>query len=320
MVFIILKYILFFVNVFKTMVSQASLGIQAFFDGVTGTVSYVLHDVASRAAAVIDPVWDFDAKSGRTSTASAQQIVDYVRAQQLDLRWVLETHAHADHLSAAQWLRAQAPQGTVQTAAPVVIGQRITTVQKVFGGIYGIEGSIAPQGADFDRLLSDGEVLALGATRIRAISVPGHTPADLAYVVESGDETAAIFVGDTLFMPDVGTARCDFPGGDAHQLYRSVQKLLAYPAQTPLYVCHDYPPEGRAPAWRSTVAEQRAHNIHVHDGVDEAAFVAMREARDATLAMPQLMLPSVQVNIRAGKLPDADAQGRRFLKLPVNAL
>ena len=322
MVFIILKYILFCMNVFLTMTSSASFGIQAFFDEATGPVSYVLHDAASREAAVIDPVWDFDAKSGRTSTVSAQRIVDYLHAQQLELRWVLETHAHADHLSAAQWLRAQVPAGTARIAAPVVIGVQITTVQKVFGGLYGMEGSIAPQGADFDRLLGEGDVLQLGTTRIRALSVPGHTPADLAYAVEgnSGSGVGAIFVGDTLFMPDVGTARCDFPGGDAHQLYRSIRRLLDHPPHTALYICHDYPPAGRAPAWRTTVAEQRAHNIHVHDGIDEAAFVAMRQARDATLAMPQLMLPSVQVNIRAGKLPDADAQGRRFLKLPVNAL
>ncbi|UXC20085.1 MBL fold metallo-hydrolase [Comamonas squillarum] len=304
--------------------SAPSFGVQAFFDEVTGTVSYVLHDVASREAAVIDPVWDFDAKSGRTSTASAQRIADYLDAERLTLRWVLETHAHADHLSAAQWLRRQMPAGAVRIAAPVVIGQQITQVQKVFGGIYGMEGCIAPQGADFDCLLRDGDVLALGATRIRALGVPGHTPADLAYAVEEGGAAAGavadIFVGDTLFMPDVGTARCDFPGGDAHALYRSIGRLLAHPPETLLYVCHDYPPAGRAAAWCSTVAEQRAHNIHVHEGVDEAAFVAMREARDATLAMPQLMLPSVQVNIRAGRLPDADAQGRRFLKLPVDAL
>lgn len=300
--------------------SAPSFGVQAFFDAVTGTVSYVLHDVASGEAAVIDPVWDFDAKSGRTSTASAQRIADYLEAEQLTLRWVLETHAHADHLSAAQWLRMQMPAGAVRIAAPVVIGQRITQVQKVFGGIYGMEDCIAPQGADFDCLLSDSDVLALGASRIRALGVPGHTPADLAYAVGDAGEVAAIFVGDTLFMPDVGTARCDFPGGDARALYQSIGRLLAHPPQTLLYVCHDYPPAGRAAAWCSTVAEQRAHNIHVHDGVDEAAFVAMREARDATLAMPQLMLPSVQVNIRAGRLPDADAQGRRFLKLPVDAL
>lgn len=319
-IFIILKDILFYVKMFFAMTSAASFGVQAFFDEVTGTVSYVLHDAVSREAAVIDPVWDFDAKSGRTSTESAQRIADYLHAQQLDLRWVLETHAHADHLSAAQWLRLQVPAAKVRIAAPVVIGQQITTVQKVFGGIYGMEDAIAPQGADFDRLLSDGDVLDLGATRIRALGVPGHTPADLAYAVEDASGVTAIFVGDTLFMPDVGTARCDFPGGDARKLYQSISQLLAYPPHTALYVCHDYPPAGRAPAWRSTVAEQRAHNIHVHDGVEEAAFVAMRQARDATLAMPQLMLPSVQVNIRAGRLPDADAQGRRFLKLPVNAL
>ena len=305
------------------MASTSAFVVQAFFDAVTGTVSYVLHDAASGQAAVIDPVWDFDAKSGRTSTASAQHIVDYLQARQLQLRWVLETHAHADHLSAAQWLREQVSPGAAQTSAPlaaVAIGQRITAVQKVFGAIFAMEDSVTPQGGDFDRLLADGDVLPLGATRIRAISVPGHTPADLAYVVEAGAGPAAIFVGDTLFMPDVGTARCDFPGGDAHQLYQSVRKLLAYPPQTALYVCHDYPPDGREPRWLSSVAEQRAHNIHVHDGVDEASFVAMRQARDATLEVPRLILPSVQVNIRAGKLPDADAQGRRFLQLPVNAL
>ena len=309
-----------------TMTATASFGVEAFFDDVTGTVSYVLHDVATRQAAVIDPVWDFDAKSGRTSTASAEQLLAYLQTQQLDLRWVLETHAHADHLSAAQWLRAQANnagdragKGAVQTAAPVAIGEAITRVQKVFGGIYGMEQSIATAGADFDQLLHDGDVLQLGSTAIRAVSVPGHTPADMAYVVGQG-AAQTIFVGDTLFMPDVGTARCDFPGGDAPTLYQSIRKLLAYPADTQLLVCHDYPPEGRAPRWQTTVAEQRAHNIHVHDGVDEATFVRMRQARDATLAMPTLMLPSVQVNIRAGKLPGADSAGRRFLKLPIDAV
>ncbi len=309
-----------------TMTATASFGVEAFFDDVTGTVSYVLHDVATHQAAVIDPVWDFDAKSGRTSTASAERLLRYLQTQQLDLRWVLETHAHADHLSAAQWLRAQANSagdsvgnGAVQTAAPVAIGEAITRVQKVFGGIYGMEESIATAGADFDQLLHDGDVLQLGSTAIRAVSVPGHTPADMAYVVGEG-AAQIIFVGDTLFMPDVGTARCDFPGGDAPTLYQSIRKLLAYPADTQLLVCHDYPPEGRAPRWQTTVAEQRAHNIHVHDGVDEAAFVRMRQGRDATLAMPTLMLPSVQVNIRAGKLPGADSAGRRFLKLPIDAV
>ena len=291
--------------------------VDAFYDEATGTVSYVLHDRVTRQAAVIDPVWDLDGKSGRIRNQSAQKLLQHLQDQQLQLAWVLETHAHADHLSAAQWLRAQLPQAN----APVAIGERITTVQKAFADIYGMEGAIAPGGADFDRLLADGDVLALGATRIRARAVPGHTPADLAYVVEAADgSAAAIFVGDTLFMPDVGTARCDFPGGDAHALYQSIQKLLAYPAQTPLLVCHDYPPAGRAMRWHTTVAEQRAHNIHVHDGVGEADFVQMRQARDATLDMPTLMLPSVQVNIRAGKLPEADAQGRRFFKLPINRL
>ncbi|MEG0920370.1 MAG: MBL fold metallo-hydrolase [Comamonas sp.] len=294
----------------------ASFSVHAFYDEATGTVSYVLHDHATRLAAVIDPVWDLNAKSGRTSTQSAQKLLKHLQSEQLRLAWVLETHAHADHLSAAQWLRAQMP----HQAAPVAIGAHITTVQKVFASIYGIESAIEPGGADFDRLLADGEVLALGKTSIRAVSVPGHTPADLAYVVLSADgAAAAIFVGDTLFMPDVGTARCDFPGGDAHALYQSIRKLLAYPGHTPLLVCHDYPPAtGRAMRWHTTVAEQRAHNIHVHDGVSEADFVQMRQARDATLDMPALMLPAVQVNIRAGKLPEADAQGRRFFKLPIN--
>ena len=293
----------------------APYGVEAFYEAMTGTVSYVLYDRATRLAAVIDPVWDFDAKSGRTSTASVQKIATYLQAQQLQLVWVLETHAHADHLSAAQWLAQQAK-------AKVAIGAHITQVQKVFNGIYGLDSSTAAQAADFDRLLADGERLPLGNTTIRAISVPGHTPADMAYMLEGneGEDPSAVFVGDTLFMPDVGTARCDFPGGNAHALYQSIRSLLDLPDATPLYVCHDYPPDTRAPRWQTTVAEQRAHNIHVHDGVDEASFVAMRQARDSTLAMPVLMLPAVRVNIRAGRLPDADAQGRRFLKLPVDGL
>ena len=302
------------------MSSSCTFRIQAFFDAVTGTVSYILHDRATRQAVVIDPVWDFDAASGRTATVQAQRVVDYLLGEKLQLRWVLETHAHADHLSAAQWLRAQVAAGSDCTLAPVAIGQKITQVQKVFGRLYGLEDEIAPQAADFDCLLAHGDVLQLGATTIQAISVPGHTPADVAYVVGTGNEPtqAAIFVGDTLFMPDVGTARCDFPGGDARQLYRSIRQLLAFAPQTPLYVCHDYPPPGREPCWQTSVAEQRASNIHVRDGISEDEFVAMRQARDAGLDMPRLMLPAVQVNIRAGKLPSADAQGRQFLKLPVN--
>nr|WP_315849308.1 MBL fold metallo-hydrolase [uncultured Rhodoferax sp.] len=282
--------------------------VQAFFDPATWTVSYVVFDHAGGHCALVDSVLDYDAKSGRTSTRSADALVAFVKAQALTVQWILETHAHADHLSAAHYLRKQ-------LGGQIAIGAAITDVQNVFKGVFHLEPEFHPDGRQFDHLFQPDEVFAIGDLRAQALSVPGHTPACMAYQVGN-----AVFVGDTLFMPDVGTARCDFPGGNAHQLYTSVRKLLALPGDTRLYMCHDYPPEGRDAAWVSTVAHQRTSNIHVHDGVSEDAFVAMRSQRDAGLAMPTLILPSVQVNIRAGAMPPAESDGRIYLKVPVNVL
>ena len=282
--------------------------IQPFFDPATWTVSYVVHQAGSAGCAIIDPVLDFDPKAGRTSTASAEKLVAYVREHGLAVEWILETHAHADHRSAAPWLRRQ-------LGGRIAIGERIRGVQNVFKKLFNLEPEFHPDGSQFDHLFADGERFAIGALAAEAIHVPGHTPADMAYRI--GD---AVFVGDTLFMPDVGTARCDFPGGDAHDLYRSIRRLLALPDDTRLFMCHDYPPEGREPAWETTVGAQREHNIHMHDGVTEDEFVAMRRLRDATLAMPTLILPSVQVNIRAGQLPPAESNGVRYLKIPLDAI
>ena len=282
--------------------------VEAFFDPGTFTVSYVLWCRATRRAAIIDPVLDFDMKSGRTSTASADALEAYVLAQGLHVDWILETHAHADHLSAAHHLRER-------LGGRIAIGSQIRAVQAVFKKIYNLERGFLPDGSQFDHLFEDGEVFHVGELQATALWVPGHTPADMAYAVDG-----AVFVGDSLFMPDVGTARADFPGGDARQLYRSMRRLLALPPETTVYVCHDYPPAGRAPAWQTTVAAQRASNIHVHDGIDEDAFVALRQARDATLEVPALILPSLQVNVRAGELPAAEEDGVRYLKLPLNVL
>jgi glyoxylase-like metal-dependent hydrolase (beta-lactamase superfamily II) len=276
--------------------------IQPFFDPATGTVTYVVHDGA--AAAIIDSVLDYEPKSARTDTRSAERVIEFVRAQRLRVEWILETHAHADHLSAAPYLRAH-------LGGRVAIGERIGEVQAIFREVFNLEKELPA----FDRLLADGERFAIGALQVEALHVPGHTPADMAYRI--GD---AVFVGDTLFMPDVGTARADFPGGDARTLYRSIRRLLALPPETRIFVCHDYPPQGREPRWETTVAQQRAANIHVRDGVSEAEFVAMRTARDRTLEMPTLILPSIQVNIRAGELPLPEANGRAYLKIPLNAL
>ena len=276
--------------------------VQAFFDPATGTVTYVVHD--GSAAAVIDSVLDYEPKSARTATRSAERVIEFVRARGLALQWILETHAHADHLSAAPYLRAH-------LGGRIAIGKRIGEVQAIFREVFNLE----EEPPAFDHLFAAGERFAIGALEAEAIHVPGHTPADMAYRI--GD---AVFVGDTLFMPDVGTARADFPGGDARALYRSIRRLLALPAATRLFMCHDYPPAGRAPKWESTVAEQRAGNVHVHDGVSEEEFVAMRTARDRTLEMPTLILPSIQVNIRAGELPLPEDNGRTYLKIPLNAL
>ncbi len=282
--------------------------VHGIFDAATSTVSYIVHDPATRAAAIIDPVLDFSARNARVSTASADALLDHVRAEGLDLKYVLETHAHADHLSAAHHIREK-------TGAPVVIGRHIIDVQAIFADLFEAD-DVARDGSVFDRLVADGDALPLGDLTIQVLHTPGHTPACVTYVI--GD---AAFVGDTVFMPDYGTARADFPGGDARTLYRSIRKILALPAETRLFTGHDYPPETRpTPAWEASVAEHRAANIHVHDGITEDMFVAMREARDKTLAAPLLILPSLQVNIRAGKLPPATPDGHVYLRLPVNAI
>lgn len=282
--------------------------VQSFFDPSTWTVSHVVYDKPGSACAVIDAVLDYDPKSGRTSTASADALMAFVQANRLKVEWILETHAHADHLSAAHYLRDQ-------LGGKIAIGAAITDVQQVFKRVFHLEPEFPTDGRQFDRLLHDGETLAIGALTAEALSVPGHTPACMAYRI--GD---AVFVGDTLFMPDVGTARCDFPGGDAHSLYRSVRRLLSLPPDMRLFMCHDYPPEDRPVAWQTTVAEQRALNIHVRDGINEDDFVKMRTARDATLEMPVLILPSVQINIRAGEMPPQEDNGVSYLKIPLNAL
>jgi glyoxylase-like metal-dependent hydrolase (beta-lactamase superfamily II) len=282
--------------------------IEAFFDSATSTVSYVIVDAATGCAAIVDPVLDFELKSGRTGTTQADRLLAFVRSHGLQVQWILETHAHADHLSAARYLQEQ-------VGGRIAIGERIREVQATFKKLYNLERNFLPDGAQFDHLFHDGEVFQIGSLQARALLVPGHTPADMAYLVDD-----AVFVGDTLFMPDVGSARADFPGGDAHALYASVRRLLALPPATRMFVCHDYPPAGRAAAWQTTVAEQRARNIHVRDGIDEATFVAMRHARDATLDVPTLILPSIQVNIRAGQLPPAEDDGVSYLKIPLNVL
>ena len=282
--------------------------VHGIFDPATWTVTYVVHNGSGSAAAIIDSVLDYDPKSGRTRTTSADKVIDYVRAQDLKVQWILETHAHADHLSAAPYLKQQ-------LGGKIGIGDQITRVQKVFKGIFNLEPEFRLDGSQFDALLKDEEEFRIGDLTARVMAVPGHTPACVAYQV--GD---AVFVGDTMFMPDVGTARCDFPGGDAKTLYASVRKLLSLPAETRLFMCHDYPPNNRPVAFETTVAEQRAKNIHVHDGISEAQFVEMRTKRDATLEMPVLILPAVQINIRAGELPPKEANGIAYAKIPLNAL
>lgn len=288
--------------------SPLGLSIEAFFDERTGTVSYVLSDSATRQAAIVDPVLDFDVKSGRTTTVQADRLLAFVQAQQLSVQWILESHAHADHLSAAHHLKAH-------VGGRIAIGEHIREVQATFRKLYNLEREFLPDGRQFDHLFKDNETFQIGNLTARALHVPGHTPADMAYQI--GD---AVFVGDTLFMPDVGTARADFPGGDAATLFRSIHRILALPGATRIYVCHDYPPAQRAAAWQTTVADQRAHNIHVRDGISESAFVALREARDAHLEVPTLILPSIQVNIRAGQLPPPESDGISYLKIPLNVL
>lgn len=284
------------------------LKIQHFHDERTGTLSYVIADTGTGRAAILDAVLDYDAASGRTSTHLADAMIEHARGQELDVQWVLETHAHADHLSAGSYLRDA-------LGARLGIGEHIRAVQQTWKGIYGLGDEFAPDGSQFDELFADGDSFCLGDIEVRAMHTPGHTPACLTYLLDG-----AAFVGDTMFMPDFGTARCDFPGGDAGQLYRSIHRVLALPAETRLFMCHDYMPGGRPLAWSCTVAEQRRDNKHVRDGVSEEAFVVMRTERDKELEVPALLLPSVQVNIRAGDLPPPDPNGTRYLRIPLNAV
>ena len=280
--------------------------VTAFFDDATNTVSYIVADPVTRAAAIVDSVLDFDPKSGRTATASADRLIAAVGARKLKVEWILETHIHADHLSAAPYLKQR-------LGGRIGIGEHIRQVQKVFKALFNAEPGFATDGGQFDHLFADGERFRIGGLEAEVLHTPGHTPADITYAI--GD---AAFIGDTLFMPDYGTARADFPGGDARVLYRSVRKLLALPDATRLFICHDYKAPGRDHyAWETTVGEQRAKNPHVRDGISEDEFVAMREARDAGLSAPLLLIPSIQVNIRAGKLPPPDVNGVRYLKIPV---
>ena len=279
--------------------------IHAFFDEATFTVSYLVADPATRQAAVIDPVLDYDPDAGEVDTRSVEAILEKAKAENYAVVWTLETHAHADHLSGSPYIKAK-------TGAKIGIGEHIKDVQRIFRPVFNAT-ELKTDGSDFDHLFKDGELFAIGELQGSILHTPGHTPADIVYLIED-----AAFVGDTLFMPDYGTARADFPGGDARTLYRSIRRVLALPPETRLFMCHDYKAKGRDHyAWETTVAEQRAANVHVKQGTDEAAFVAMREARDAKLAVPRLLLPSIQVNIRAGRFPEAEANGVRYLLIPV---
>lgn len=282
--------------------------VHGIFDPATWTVTYVVYEKSGSACAIIDSVLDYDPKSGRTKHTSADKVIEFVKTHDLKVEWILETHAHADHLSAAPYLKQH-------LGGKIAIGDHITTVQKVFAGVFNLEEDFRQDGSQFDALITEGEPVHVGNLVAHALYVPGHTPACMAY--QFGD---AVFVGDTLFMPDVGTARCDFPGGDAKTLYASTRRLLSLPPETRLFMCHDYPPLDREVRFETTVAEQRAHNIHVHDGVTEQQFVEMRTKRDATLEMPVLILPAVQINIRAGELPPKESNGIAYVKIPLNAL
>jgi glyoxylase-like metal-dependent hydrolase (beta-lactamase superfamily II) len=288
------------------------LHVEGFFDPATSTVSYLVLDPASRRCALIDSVLDYDAKSGRTSTASADRLIARVAALEASVEWILETHVHADHMTAAPYLKDK-------LGGKTGIGRQITTVQQVFGTLFNTGAEMARDGSQFDHLFADDEPFSIGALQCRALHTPGHTPACMTYVVSNGSQRAA-FVGDTLFMPDYGTARCDFPGGDARTLFHSINKVLSLPEDTVLYMCHDYQPEGRELRYVSTVAEERASNVHARNGISEEEFVAMRTRRDASLEMPTLILPSVQVNMRAGHFPEPEANGTRYLKIPLNAV
>ncbi len=292
----------------QALATDARPVVRTFFDPETYTATHVVHDPASRRAAIIDPVLDFDPASGRTASHNADAVIAYVQGERLTVDWLLETHAHADHLSAAPCLKEA-------LGGEIVIGQGIVGVQRVFVDILGEAAHVACDGSQFDRLVDDGDQFALGKIPAMALHVPGHTPACIAYVI--GD---AVFVGDTLFMPDYGTARADFPGGDARMLFRSIRRLMALPDATRVFVCHDYlAPERTDYAWETTIGEERRANVHVHEGVSEVDFAVMREARDKTLSMPRLILPALQVNIRGGRLPEPEANGVRYLKLPLNA-
>lgn len=283
--------------------------VKTFLDDDSQTFSYVVYDHSQGSGVVIDSVLDFDYQSGRTKTDGAQQIINFIEQEGLTIEWILESHAHADHLSAAPFL-SQA------LSAKIGIGAHITDVQKIFKDVLNLEKEFLPNGSHFDHLFTDGETFSVGKLNFRVLHTPGHTPADLAYVVNE----QAMFVGDTLFLPDVGTARCDFPGGNAATLYHSIKRILAMPADTKIYICHDYPTGGRSYEYLTTVGEQREQNIHVRDGITESEFVQMRETRDATLQMPRLILPSIQVNIRAGRMPPAETNGQVYLKVPINQL
>jgi glyoxylase-like metal-dependent hydrolase (beta-lactamase superfamily II) len=288
--------------------TKIAADIKAFFDPETWTYTYVVSGGKGTPCVIIDSVLNYDPKSGRTSTHSADEVIQFIQNEELKLTWILETHAHADHLTAAPYLQEK-------LGGKLVIGNHITNVQSVFKGVFNLEEGFEVDGSQFDHLLTDGESLVFGELSLKALYVPGHTPACMAY--EIGD---AVFVGDTLFMPDVGTARCDFPGGNAKTLYQSIQKILSYPNETKLYMCHDYPPNGRTPEFCSTVGAEKSGNIHVHDGISEEQFVQMRTQRDETLQMPTLILPSIQVNIRAGHFPEPEDNGKSYLKIPLNAL
>jgi glyoxylase-like metal-dependent hydrolase (beta-lactamase superfamily II) len=281
--------------------------VKSFYDEATATITHVVYQSMGGQCAIVDSVMDFDPKSGRLTTASADRVIDFVRSMKLEVKWLLETHAHADHISAAPYLREH-------LGGLIGIGESITKVQSVFKKVFNLEGEFNTDGKQFDYLFLDDEIFYIGNLKVKAMHVPGHTPADTAYIVED----IVAFVGDTLFMPDVGTARCDFPGGDAHILYQSVQKLFSLPPKTRLFLCHDYPPNGRKPLWETTVREQRKKNIQINESISEEEFVEKRMARDATLDMPTLILPSIQINIQAGNLPKAEDNGTQYLKIPIN--
>jgi glyoxylase-like metal-dependent hydrolase (beta-lactamase superfamily II) len=282
--------------------------VRVFFDPATWTLTYIVKDPNSSACAIIDSVLDYEAASGRTKTKSADQVIAMVESENLTVEWILETHVHADHLSAAPYLHNK-------LGGKIGIGAHITDVQNIFGNLFNAEPEFRRDGSQFDHLFTDGDTFAIGGLTATAMHTPGHTPACMTYHI--GD---ALFVGDTMFMPDFGTARCDFPGGDARVLYQSIQRLLALPPETRMFMCHDYMPNGREMQYETTVGEQKASNLHVHDGVSEDEFVAMRSAKDKTLSMPTLILPSVQVNMRAGELPPAEDNGVRYLKIPLDAV